>query len=139
MKRFRYATDPLCIACCGLYATNRWLVKPHVHSHFLRGQFNDLLLIPCALPVILWAQRRLGLRRHDAPPGGGEILFHLVIWSVLFEVIGPHVMRVTGDYRDIDVAAGFSPTPESWLALEGSYGNGFLDRLEHRQQYKFKW
>lgn len=46
-------------------------------------------------------------------------------------------LTVTGDYRDIDLAAGFSPTPDSWLALEGSYGNGFLDRLEHRQQYKF--
>jgi len=46
-------------------------------------------------------------------------------------------LTVTGDYRDLDLAAGFSPTPESWLALEGSYGNGFLDRLEHRQQYKF--
>ena len=45
-------------------------------------------------------------------------------------------LTVTGDYRDMDLAAGFSPTPESWLALEGSYGNGFLDRLEHRQQYK---
>ena len=38
-------------------------------------------------------------------------------------------LTVTGDYRDIDLAAGFSPTPDSWLALEGSYGNGFLDRL----------
>jgi len=45
-------------------------------------------------------------------------------------------LTVTGDYRDMDLAAGFSPTPESWLAVEGSYGNGFLDRLEHRQQYK---
>lgn len=46
-------------------------------------------------------------------------------------------LTVTGDYRDIDVVAGLSPTPESWIAFEGSYGNGFLDRLEHRQQYKF--
>ncbi len=45
-------------------------------------------------------------------------------------------LTVTADYRDLDLAAGFSPTPESWLAVEGSYGNGFLDRLEHRQQYK---
>jgi hypothetical protein len=43
----------------------------------------------------------------------------------------------TGDHRDLDVVTGFSPTPQSWIALEGSYGNGFLDRLEHRQQYKF--
>jgi hypothetical protein len=46
-------------------------------------------------------------------------------------------ITVTGDYRDIDVVAGLSPSPQSWLAFEASYGNGFLDRLEHRQQYKF--
>ncbi|MFI5108891.1 MAG: carboxypeptidase regulatory-like domain-containing protein [Terriglobales bacterium] len=46
-------------------------------------------------------------------------------------------ITVTGDYRDIDVVAGFSPTPDSFMAFAGSYGNGFLDRLEHRQQYKF--
>lgn len=45
-------------------------------------------------------------------------------------------LTLTGDYRDIDVEAGFTPTPDSWLALQASYGNGFLDRLEHRQQYK---
>ncbi len=46
-------------------------------------------------------------------------------------------ITVTGDYRDIDVVAGISPSPQSWMAFEASYGNGFLDRLEHRQQYKF--
>ena len=46
-------------------------------------------------------------------------------------------LTVTGDQRDIDLTAGLSAGPESWLALEASYGNGFLDRLEHRQQYKF--
>jgi hypothetical protein len=45
-------------------------------------------------------------------------------------------LTVTGDYRDIDVVAGLSPSSDSWMAFEGSYGNGFLDRLEHRQQYK---
>jgi hypothetical protein len=46
-------------------------------------------------------------------------------------------ITVTGDYRDIDIAAGLSPTPDSWVAFAASYGNGFLERLEHRQQYKF--
>src|SRR3984885_14233976 len=45
-------------------------------------------------------------------------------------------ITLTGDERDLDVVAGFSPTPESWMAFAASYGNGFLDRLEHRQQYK---
>jgi len=46
-------------------------------------------------------------------------------------------LTVTGDYRDLDVVAGWSPSFDSFLGFEGSYGNGFLDRLEHRQQYKF--
>jgi hypothetical protein len=45
-------------------------------------------------------------------------------------------LTVTGDYRDLDIVAGWSPSLDSFLAFEGSYGNGFLDRLEHRQQYK---
>jgi hypothetical protein len=38
---------------------------------------------------------------------------------------------VTGYSRDVNVSAGWK-----WLAAEASYGNGFLDRPEHRQQYK---
>ncbi len=45
-------------------------------------------------------------------------------------------ITLTGDYRDIDVVTGFSPAPASFVAIEASYGNGFLKRLEHRQQYK---
>jgi len=46
-------------------------------------------------------------------------------------------ITLTGDYRDVDVVAGLSPSANSWTAFAASYGNGFLDRLEHRQQYKF--
>ena len=46
-------------------------------------------------------------------------------------------VALTADYRDIDLVAGFSLLPDSWMAFSGSYGNGFLDRLEHREQYKF--
>jgi hypothetical protein len=47
--------------------------------------------------------------------------------------------QLTGDDRDGDVVSGFDPAdPEThgWLALEGSFGNGYLRRLEHRRQYK---
>ncbi|MEQ1862677.1 MAG: hypothetical protein ABMA13_22380 [Chthoniobacteraceae bacterium] len=88
-RPFRYALDPLCLASCALYAANRWLVKPHVASDFLRGHFNDLLLIPCALPLVLWAQRRLGLRGHDEAPAAGEVALHLVVWTLIAECIGP--------------------------------------------------
>ncbi len=48
-------------------------------------------------------------------------------------------VQVTGDYRDADVIVGWSPenpSTNSWVAAEASFGNGFLERLEHRQQYK---
>ena len=46
-------------------------------------------------------------------------------------------LTLTGDYRDITATAGMSPSANSWVAMEGSFGNGFLDRLEHRKQFKF--
>ncbi len=101
MNRFRYASDPLCVASCVLYCVNRWLLKPHIASTFLHGYFNDTLLIPAALPFVLWFQRKLRLRQSDNAPDWTEILFHLVIWSVLFEWIGPHIMHVTGDPWDV--------------------------------------
>jgi hypothetical protein len=111
VKVFAYWRDRLFIVCCVLYAVNRWGVKPLVHSGFFHGQFNDLLLIPCALPPLLWLQRKLRLRSHDAPPTPGEIAFHLIVWSLLFEFAGPHIMHVTGDIRDVaayTVGAAFS-------------------------------
>lgn len=45
-------------------------------------------------------------------------------------------LTFTGDYRDLTATAGISPGENSWLAVEGSYGNGFLHRLEHRKQFK---
>lgn len=85
-----------------LYAVNRWGLKPRFHSPFLHGHFNDLLLIPCALPPFLLILRRLNLRLHDQPPTLNEILLYLTVWSILFEVIGPCIMRnVTGDPLDV--------------------------------------
>ena len=35
-------------------------------------------------------------------------------------------LTLTGDYRDITATAGMSPSANSWVAMEGSFGNGFL-------------
>ncbi len=45
-------------------------------------------------------------------------------------------LTLTGDQRDITGTGGLSPSGNSWIAMEVSYGNGFLDRLEHRKQIK---
>ncbi len=49
------------------------------------------------------------------------------------------IVRLTADYRDVNLVAGWSPTNPAnkmWAGLEVSFGNGFLKRLEHRKQYK---
>jgi len=102
MQRFLYCRDPLFLVGCFAYALNRWLLKPHIASRFLHGYFNDLWLIPCALPPILWLHRRLGLRTDDDYPRVSEIALHLAFWSVLFEYIGPKFMPHTvGDPLDV--------------------------------------
>ncbi len=102
MKCFRYLRDPLFLGCCALYATNRWLIKPHVHVMFFRCWFNDTLLIPCALPPVLMVHRWFGLRAHDAMPTTLEIFAHLTGWAVLFEVIGPWLVpHTTADPWDV--------------------------------------
>ncbi len=99
---FQYYRDPLFLLGCSAYAINRWLIKPHVHAGFFHDHFNDCWLIPCALPLVLWSHRRLGLRPPDDPPGGFEIAAHLAFWSLLFKWIGPKILAgVTPDWWDV--------------------------------------
>ena len=91
MKKYRYARDWVCCVACVLYATNRWGVPEEMKNAFLRDHFDDLLFIPAALPLMLWLERRLGLRDTDAPPAWSEVLLHLVVWSVAAEVVGPRL------------------------------------------------
>ena len=68
---------------------------------FLRGYFNDLWLIPCALPIVLLVHDRMGWR-ETGPPTAGEIAAHVVGWSVLLEGIGPYLRpAATGDLLDV--------------------------------------
>jgi hypothetical protein len=117
MGGFRYWMDPACLLCCVAYAVNRFVIKPHTHTLFFDGYFNDLLLIPCALPIVLLLQRWFGLRLGNAFPGAREILWHLVLWSVLFEWAGPWLMpRAVGDPVDVLAYALGAAMAWAWWA-----------------------
>lgn len=106
MRRFGYLTDGLFMAACGLYVTNKVLLHFLTPGHFWSGHFNDLLLIPCALPVILGLHRRFGWRTHDAPPTLAEVSFHVLIWSVICEGVGPQFLaHATADPFDVSAYA----------------------------------
>jgi hypothetical protein len=103
MGSFRYWREPVCAAACLGYAVNRWLLKPFLEvGPFLHGYFADVLLIPAALPLVLWIQRRLGWRTHDGPPNIAETALHLGVWSFIAEVGGPLLtQRGTADWWDV--------------------------------------
>jgi len=102
LRKFAYLRDGLFAGSCMLYALNRWVVKPAMPHGAHAWWLNDLLLIPCAAPVYFWIERKTGLRRHDLPPSAGELIFLLILWSVLFEFIAPSFIPwATGDWRDI--------------------------------------
>jgi len=105
---FGYLRDRLFLAAVAGYALNCWLLKPLFAAPFLHGHFNDLLLIPAALPVVLWLQRVVGLRDHDLAPSWTETAFHLAVWSLICEFIGPHWLHHgTADVWDaVAYAAG---------------------------------
>jgi hypothetical protein len=130
VKKFRYLADGLFLVSCSLYALNRWIVKSRVHSSFLHSHFNDLLLIPCALPPLLLMQRRLRLRTNDDLPAPGEIGLYLIVWSILFEIIGPHIMRrATGDPWDIVAYACGAVLAGAWWHRDRLFRRWFAHEL----------
>jgi len=104
MKSFGYLQDKLFLSALTIYSFNKLLILPHFNGFlrlhalwiwiFMHGHLDDLLLIPAALPVVLWLHRQLGLRNHDEPPGWGEMAGHLIIWSVMCKLVGPRYLHL---------------------------------------------
>jgi len=103
-RRFQFLKDPVFLIALVLFLINELVLKRFFSHPFLHSYFNDLLLIPCALPILLELHVMLGLRRENLAPTTGEVVGHLAIWCVLFEVVGPRIANhATGDWRDIMV------------------------------------
>ena len=89
-RPFRYFADSICIGSLLLYPLNRFYLKPHhIGGWFTHGYLNDVICLQLFLPMILFAQRVLGLRRHDGHPRAWEIAQHWAIFSVVFEEVLP--------------------------------------------------
>ena len=101
---FRYLRDPLFLSASLLYGLNRFWLKPRWGTQipFLRNHWNDCLLLPTALPMLLWFFRKTGLRPQDAPPAWREVAGWTLLWSLLFEGIFPRFLHWgTADWRDV--------------------------------------
>jgi hypothetical protein len=87
--RFRYLGDPLFLLCVATYFVNRYVFKAIWRDGFAHEHLNDLICIPFWVPIMLFAQRKLGLRDGDDRPRPSEIFVPLLLWSWLFEIILP--------------------------------------------------
>src|SRR5437660_1002902 len=103
--RFRYLRDPLFLFCLLTYFVNRLVLKSVWQTGFVHEHLNDVICIPFWVPIMLFAQRRLGLRVSDARPRPGEIVIPLVLWSWVFEILLPATGwlgdRCVSDYLDV--------------------------------------
>lgn len=103
--RFRYLRDPLFVACVVVYFFNRLVLKRVWEAGFVHEHLNDLICIPFWVPIMLWAARRVGLRRTDDPPDAVEVIVPLLLWSWLFEIALPQTAWFGGysvaDHRDV--------------------------------------
>lgn len=95
------------------------------------GYCDPNILIPSTLSAVQIDAGAFNVREGD----------HSVDLAATYEV-RPHFnpfAQITGDYRDVDMVTGWSPgnaAIDESISLEISLGNGYLERLEHRQQYK---
>ena len=86
---FRYLRDPLFLLCVAAYIVNRFILKAVLHRGFAHNHLNDVICIPFWVPIMLFAERRIGMRTHDLSPRWYELIIPLVIWSAFFEVLLP--------------------------------------------------
>jgi hypothetical protein len=100
------------------YFVNRIVFKRLFEEGFWHEHFNDLICIPFWVPIMLWMQRRIGLRPDDGIPRASEVVIPLLLWSWVFEFWLPTTNLFgrwcVSDYLDIvyyaagaAIAAGF--------------------------------
>ncbi|HWA24930.1 MAG TPA: class I SAM-dependent methyltransferase [Lacunisphaera sp.] len=127
MRRFRYVFDPLCLLAAVAYLVDRAWLRTHLSGVFWHDQAADCLLIPAALPVLLWIYRGLGLRAHDAWPSWREVGLALVVWSIAAEGVAPLIFpAATGDWVDILAYAAGAAIALAWWTFDARRGFDLL-------------
>jgi hypothetical protein len=89
--RFLYLRDPLFLVCVATYFINRLVLKAIWKEGFVHEHLNDVICIPFWVPIMLFVQRKVGLRADDAGPRPGELVIPPILWSWIFEILLPAV------------------------------------------------
>lgn len=86
---FLYWRDPLFCTCFAIYGLHCLTRMCGMHTAWCDAYLNDVLCIPFWVPLMLWTEKKLGLRREAGPPTRWEIIIPLLVWAALFEVVIP--------------------------------------------------
>jgi len=124
---FRYGLDPVCLTAIALYVANRfwWKELCSDPTAFVHCYLGDVLCLPVCVPLVLWLQRRLGLRAHDLPPTWREVFANWLVWSCCFEWLGPHLPTlapgaVADPYDAVAYAGGGALAALLWRSPRGA-------------------
>lgn len=103
--KFLYLRDPLFLSTVVIYFINRFIFERYSSNYFWSSYLNDLICVPFWIPIGLYIQSILGLRKNDLAPESYEIIIPLLVWSLLFEVVLPlfpfFSREMTADPNDI--------------------------------------
>lgn len=100
----RLMSDPLFVSSIMIYSINKTcpVYSPLWNSSLIPFYLNDLLLIPVMAPLLLYFLIIINFRKGDIIPSGKEIVVLLVVWSIMFEFVGPYALeKGTADVIDI--------------------------------------
>ena len=102
--KFKYLLDPIFLGSLFLYIFSKFIMldNSNIVYNFWNYYLSDILLVPVALPILLFALRLIRIRKNDLAPNFLEILIPLIVWSITFEIVAPlFVSSATGDFFDI--------------------------------------
>ncbi|MDC0267910.1 hypothetical protein OAK97_01240 [bacterium] len=122
--------DPFWLVSLFFYTGHRLWQYISPASGWMSSYWNDIWMLPCALPPVLCLYERLGLRRVDLQLSLPEILWHGLLWGMMAEWLGPMFFQhVTGDPWDLlAYGVGGGMLYLRWNLLEPLV-NGFATRL----------
>ncbi len=94
--------EPFWIFSLACYAVHRWWQWASPSPGWMSNHWNDIWMLPCAVPLVTRMYAALNLRASTAPPSLSEIVWLGLLWSVMAECLAPlWFTRSTGDPLDV--------------------------------------
>jgi len=127
--------DPIFLGAVFVYTINTILIRHFGLSITVsRYYLNDFFLVPCTLPPILFILSIMKVRRRNQPATAIEVFLCLIVWSVMFELVGPQISeKATPDI--LDVLAYWLGGISSWFLWNFTR---FSKRITHYQAVSIK-